>query len=94
MPTVTSVALALILALSVVPAMAGDTFQAFSKMSTDKQDLLTPLADNQLAAIEGGFFDEVCIVCLNIAVIEQLNVDVYGAFNSQVNQAAVSQEIN
>jgi hypothetical protein len=94
MKTVTSVALALILALSVVPTMAGDTFQAFSKMSTDKQDLLTPLADNELAAIEGGFFDEVCIVCLNIAVIEQANVDVFGAFNTQVNQAAVSQEIN
>jgi hypothetical protein len=94
MKTVISVALALILGLSVIPAMAGDTFQALSKLSTDEQGPLTPLADNELAAIEGGFFDDVCVVCLNIAVIVQTNVVGYGDYNVQSSFAVVSQEIN
>jgi hypothetical protein len=94
MKTVISVALALILGLSIIPAMAGDTFQALSKLSTDEQGPLTPLADNELAAIEGGYYDDICVVCLNIVVIVQTNVVGYGSFNDQANRASVSQEIN
>jgi hypothetical protein len=94
MKTVISVALALILGLSIIPAMAGDTFQALSKLSTDEQGPLTPLADNELAAIEGGYYDDICVVCLNIAVIVQTNVVGFGSFNDQANRASVSQEIN
>jgi hypothetical protein len=94
MKTVISVALALILALSVMPAMAGDTFHALGKMSTDEQGPLTPLADNELAAIEGGFFDDICVVCFNLAEVNQANVVQFGNFSYQVNRAYVSQEIN
>jgi hypothetical protein len=94
MKTVISVALALILGLSVMPAMAGDTFQALSKLSTDEKSPLTPLADNELAAIEGGYYDDICVVCLNIAYIDQTNVVRYGDFNYQSNTAVVYQEIN
>ncbi len=54
MKTVVSIAVALALVLSVIPAVANDSFQALSKVSTDEQAPLTPLADNELAAIEGA----------------------------------------
>jgi hypothetical protein len=90
----TSIAIAFLLALSVVPAMAADqagsnmepvtsqvvdiapsTFQAFSNLPATEREALTPLTDKELTAIEGSFFDDVCIVCLNIAIIEQTNVN-------------------
>lgn len=108
----TSIAIAFLLVLSVVPVMAGDqtgsdrepvtaqvvdkaplSFQAFSKLAaTERQDLV-PLTDKELASIEGSF--DVCIVCLNIATVTQVNVntsahsDVY-----QTNVAVVRQRIN
>lgn len=54
MKIMVSIAVALALVLSVIPAVANDTFQALSKISTDEQVPLTPLADNELAAIEGA----------------------------------------
>jgi hypothetical protein len=60
-----AVAIALLLALSVAPAMAGDdllanqgtlTFHALSTMSTAERAALTPLTGEQLAAINGGLF--------------------------------------
>ena len=122
MKTFTSIALAFLLALSVVPAMAADhtnslmesttsqagdkapaTFQAFSTLAATEREALTPLTDKELAAIEGSFFDNVCIVCLNIAIVEQTNAaaqsatSVFGeAENSarQSNYSSVRQEIN
>jgi hypothetical protein len=57
-----AVMIALMLMLSIAPAMAGDefvgkasdTFYALSKMATEEQGALTPLPDDQLAAITGG----------------------------------------
>jgi hypothetical protein len=58
-----SLALALALTLAVVPAMAGDDetfgsktpgmFQALRSLSSAEQAALTPLSDDQLAAVEG-----------------------------------------
>jgi len=123
----TSIAIAFLLALSVVPAMAADqtnspmesttsqavdkapaTFQAFSNLSATEREALTPLTDKELATIEGSFFDDVCVVCLNIAILEQTNVaiqdatavSIFGgrseAENSarQSNSARISQDIN
>ena len=86
-------ALALALALFSVPATAGDTFHALS--STD-QTSLTPLSDEQLAAIEGaGGGTDVCVVCVNLAVITQANVNIlsFGEVE-QENEAEVNQSIN
>jgi hypothetical protein len=98
MKTVIGVAIALALALSVVPAMAEDTFQAFSNMPAGEQELLTPLSDAQLAAVEGGLEIEivdVCTICTNIADVAQANVNT-SAFSKvrQKNVAVVKQEIN
>jgi hypothetical protein len=113
----TSIAIAFLLALSVVPAMAADqtvdqvpaTFQAFSNLSATEREALTPLTDKELAAIEGSsLFDDVCIVCLNIAVVDQTNVaiqdaDAYSIFGGrneaensarQSNYSSIRQEIN
>ena len=123
----TSIAIAFLLALSVVPAMAADqtnspmesttsqavdkapaTFQAFSNLSATEREALTPLTDKELATIEGSFFDDVCVVCLNIAIVEQTNVaiqdaDAYSVFGGrneaensarQSNRSRISQEIN
>ena len=98
MKTFTSIAIAFLLALSVVPAMAADqtnstmesttsqavdqapaTFQAFSNLSATEREALTPLTDKELAAIEGSFFDDVCVVCVNIAVVTQTNVAIQSA---------------
>ena len=60
MKKLTIIALAFFLALSAIPAMAGDqadntsTFQAFSTLPAAQRDTLTPLTDTELAAIEGG----------------------------------------
>ena len=108
----TSIALAFLLALSVVPAMAADqtdspreattsqavdtgpaTFQAFSKLSATEREALTPLTDKELEAIEGSFFDDVCVVCLNIAIVVETNALVQTAasvFGDAVNAADLS----
>jgi hypothetical protein len=117
-----SIAIAFLLALSVVPAMAADqtnsimesttsqavdkapaTFQAFSNLSATEREALTPLTEKELAAIEGSFLDDICVVCLNIAIVEQTNVAaqtataIFGeAENSarQSNYSSVRQDIN
>jgi hypothetical protein len=63
--------MAVALLVSVAPAVAGDSFQALSRLPAG----LTPLDDAQLAAVEGGQVD-VCIVCVNLAVVPQINVGV------------------
>jgi hypothetical protein len=96
MKTVISAAVALALVLSVVPAIAGDTFQTFSSMPTGDQELLTPLSDEQLATIEGeGWGDtDTCVFCANVASIYQQNLNFGGDYNRQSNVAKVDQEIN
>jgi hypothetical protein len=91
-------ALALALALSSVPAIAGDTFQAFSSMPTLEQASLTPLSDEQLASIEGEG-SPVCTGCVNIATITQtglnLNILSLGRVEQELEQVAeVEQSIN
>jgi hypothetical protein len=87
-------ALVVALVVSVVPALAGESFHALSRLPAGEQAALTPLPDAQLASIEGTGDDvEVCIVCLNIAVVTQVNVAV-GKYIDQVNAAVVVQEIN
>jgi hypothetical protein len=95
--------MAVALLVSVAPVVAGDSFQALSRLPAG----LTPLDDAQLAAVEGGQVD-VCIVCENESKIYQsnwasnfsgLNVQV-GKENEfeqeieQTNVAVVNQEIN
>jgi hypothetical protein len=95
MKTVISVAVAFALVLSVVPAIAGDSFQALSGMPAGEQTLLTPLSDEQLATIEGAAYKDgygmsrygkkhdCCpSVGVNIAKVEQTNV----SFISQSNR--------
>jgi hypothetical protein len=49
------------------------TFQAFSNLPATEREAITPLTDTELAAIEGSV--DVCIVCLNLAVVTQTNVN-------------------
>jgi hypothetical protein len=63
--------MAVALLVSVAPVLAGDSFQALSQLPAG----LTPLDDAQLAAVEGGQVD-VCVVCVNIAVVTPINVGV------------------
>jgi len=111
----TSIAIAFLLVLSVIPAMAGDqtgsdkelvqsqavdqapvTFQAFNKLSATEREALTPLTDKELAAVEGSGFDylDVCVICANIAILDQANVAVFSEDVTQLNAASVSQRIN
>ena len=53
MKTVISLVAALALTLSAVPATAADMFQALSTIPASERVRLTPLTDDQLAAIEG-----------------------------------------
>jgi hypothetical protein len=46
--------LGLTLILPVAPALAGDTFRAFSRLPATVQASLTPMNEAQLAAIKGG----------------------------------------
>ena len=81
------------------------TFQAFSKLPATEREAITPLTDTELALVEGSSID-VCVVCLNIAVVPQVNIAVavgagvgykasgIGIVGDQTNAAAVSQSIN
>jgi hypothetical protein len=100
MKTVISVGIALALMLSVVPAMAGDTytFQAFSKMAVGgEQELLTPLSDEQLVVIEGEG-SNFCFYCSqyasNYSAVYQRNLN-YSSRSKveQENNARVHQSI-
>jgi hypothetical protein len=53
MKTIIGLAAALALMLSAVPATAGDMFRALSTIPAGERARLTPLDDNQLAAVEG-----------------------------------------
>jgi hypothetical protein len=67
--------LALVLTLSVVPAIVGDhTFHAFSTLSATEQASLAPLPDDQLAAVEGAARRGVLIISVQVAVQPQINV--------------------
>jgi hypothetical protein len=68
--------MAVALLVSVAPVMAGDSFHALSRLPAG----LSPLDDAQLATIEGGQNEvDVCVVCLNIAVIVPIQVSVQTA---------------
>jgi hypothetical protein len=82
------------------------TFQALSKLPATEREALTPLTDTELAVIEGSF--DVCIACLNIAIVTQTNIAIpvgvgvgvlgtgtgVGAVGVQSNGAIVDQSIN
>jgi hypothetical protein len=104
----TSIAIAFLLMLSVIPAMAGDqtgsapvmsqavdkappSFQALSKLSVTQRQALTPLTDKELASIEGS---QVCVACINAAVVTQVNACVDCAFVEQRNYSSITQSIN
>jgi hypothetical protein len=93
-----SSALLLSLVLSVVPAIADDTFQAFSKMPATDRALLTPLGDDQLASIEGarlGITKTLGSVNtgVNVAIITQLNICIRCTDVEQANVAPTRQII-
>jgi hypothetical protein len=98
MRRVISTALLLSLVLSVVPAIADDTFQAFRKMSAGERALPTPLSDDQLASIEGAkhwtaYENSPINVGINVAITPQLNICVVCTDVGQGNAAAISQAI-
>ena len=74
------------------------TFQALSQLPATEREALTPLTDTELAVIEGSV--DFCLVCLNIAVIDQTNiaiavgVGVGGPFGSGTGIGAVGQQSN
>ena len=85
---------ALALTLFVVPAVASDTFHAFSALPATEQASLTPLSDDQLAAVEGTAFRlGINAVNLNIAVLNQINLCVLCEDVVQTNIAAILQGI-
>jgi hypothetical protein len=73
-----SLMLVLAMALTAVPAFAGDgsgvstavtgTFQAFRTLPAGEQAQLTALNEKQLAAIEGAQDVNVCVVCANVGI--------------------------
>jgi hypothetical protein len=83
--------LAFALALSVAPAVAGDTFPA---LGTLQQANLTALSDDQLATIEGQFTDIDVDIDVDIdqsSRVYQSNSVRYGDYNRQANYADVTQ---
>jgi hypothetical protein len=98
MKIIIGVVLAVSLTLSVVPAIADDTFQAFHKMSAEERALLTPLGDDQLASIEGARHSTTTRnapinIGINVAISTQLNICVQCRDVTQVNAAAILQPI-
>jgi hypothetical protein len=94
MKTAIGAVLAVVLAFSAVPAVANDTFHAFSTLPTVEQANMTVLSDDQLATVEGGLFVKINDVNANIAIVSQANVN-YSSKSRvrQTNNAYVSQRI-
>jgi hypothetical protein len=98
------VVIALAVALSVVPAMAGDksvsgkepaTFQALSKMPAPERTALTMMTDKELASVEGAYAScSVAASCANFARIVQTNVNALSFATYQSNSALVVQSNN
>ena len=92
--------LVLALVLSIVPPMAaGDesisgktpaSFHALSRIAGGERAALTPLADDQLASIEG---EGGCLVCIgvNFAVAVPINISVLSIGVTQGNLVQLSQ---
>jgi hypothetical protein len=87
MKIIIGVVLALSLMLSVVPAIADDTFQAFSQISAEDRARLTPLGDDQLASIEGARH-------WNATNKSPINIGVNVAITPQVNICAVCTDVS
>ena len=85
------------LLVAVAPVLAGDSFQALSRLPAG----LTPLDDAQLAAVEGGYGFDFCFDCTNVVRDSQLAVNdassslnfVFGDFEQEIDQE-VKQSIN
>jgi hypothetical protein len=93
--------MAVALLVSVAPVVAGDSFQALSRLPAG----LSPLDDAQLAAVEGGYGFDFCYDCTNVAEIKQYQsaVNINSNFVSigdveqeieQEQEAEVEQSIN
>jgi hypothetical protein len=93
MKTAIGLVLAFALAFSVVPAVANDTFHAFSTLSAMEQASLTPLSNEQLAAVEGAAFRRLPTVNINVAVLPQINVCVACEDVEQRNIGSIRQGI-
>jgi hypothetical protein len=91
MKTAISVVLAFALALSAVPAVAGDTFQALRTLPAADQATLAPLPDDQLATVEGATLFNPLTISVNIAVLPQINVCAGCEDVGQENLGAISQ---
>ena len=93
MKIATSVVLAFVLTLSVVPAFANDTFHALSTLPAGEQTRLTPLSDDQLAVVEGAAVPRPLIIntSVNVAVLPQINVCAVCEDVVQVNIGVIAQ---
>jgi hypothetical protein len=91
MRIIIGVALALSLTLSVVPAIAGDTFHAFRTLSATEQTTLTPMHDDQLATVEGATPFSIPSIIVNVTVHPQINVCAVCEDVVQENLGAISQ---
>ena len=97
------ISIVLALVLSIVPAMAANdesisgktpaTFYALSRMPGGEHAAFPPLADDQLASIEG---EGICFVCtgVNIAVVVPINISVLSIGVTQGNLVLLSQSIS
>jgi hypothetical protein len=88
MKPVIGLVLALALTLSVVPAVASDTFHALSRLPAVEQAGLTPLSDDQLDAVEGALR---IVVIVQVAVQNQINVCAVCRNVAQVNSGVAVQ---
>jgi hypothetical protein len=86
--------MAVALLVSVAPVLAGDSFQALSRLPAD----LTPLDNAQLATVEGGFgfnldidLDEVnlAVVLQSAANVNYGNASKGGEIEQEIEQNAV-----
>ena len=97
------VVVALAVALSVVPVMAGDksvsgtepvTLQALSKMPAPERTALITMTDKELASVEGARSGCDFAICSNFAKVTQTNVNAFSSGNFQYNSAYVFQSNN
>jgi hypothetical protein len=90
MKAVIGLVVALAFTLSVVPAVASDSFHALSRLPAVEQAGLAPLSDDQLAAVEGALR---LVIIVQVAVVNQINVCALCRKVAQVNAGATVQPV-
>jgi hypothetical protein len=97
--TIGMIGIVALFAVPIMPAVAEEPsvapaateFQALSRLPDGRRVELTVMTEQQLSAVEGQAFFNACFACLNLARVDQANVNAFSFATVQSNVALIHQ---